>query len=530
MKKPIVLAIALTMPALLALPTAQALAQSTPGQAMTSATANASFSEAQLDSLLAPIALYPDTLLSHVLIAATYPLEVVQADRWVRANPDIGGEDAVNAVDDQDWDPSVKALVAFPDLLRRMSEDLDWTQQLGDAFLADEGRVMDHVQLLRNKAYAAGNLDKMEHVKVVREERVITIEPSVEQVVYVPAYDTRVVYGNWWWAGYPPVYWYYPNSYVYVSGFYWSSGIYLGSSFYYSGCRWHDRRVVVVDRHYRPRHYSNRYIASYREARPWSHNPVHRRGVAYYDRPTSDRYHSSRESYRDSHNYRQDADRRDYRQGNQTHDREGDRLRTSSNPHVQPNSARDQRQGRLTANPHQLVGQSKDTGGPYSQGRDQQHQGENRQRDASIPRYGNDARASNNQVRQPVMTGSQTLPRISTPGTSLEAARRSTAPAEANRANLPRQAPAPRQVQVRENAPQPRQAAPQPRETAPKVREIIPQSRIEPRQERNSRQETPRFTRSTQDSGSQGRSVDRSGDRGGDRGNDRSGNRGEDRR
>src|SRR5690606_12981568 len=96
------------------------------------------FNRAELDQMLAPIALYPDTVLSHVLIAATYPLEVVQADRWTRANTRYTGQSAVNAVEDQDWDPSVKALVAFPEILRRMSDDLDWTQRLGDAFLVDE--------------------------------------------------------------------------------------------------------------------------------------------------------------------------------------------------------------------------------------------------------------------------------------------------------------------------------------------------------------------------------------------------------
>lgn len=268
--------------------------------------AQAQFSQAQLDSILAPIALYPDTLLSHLLIAATYPLEVVQANRWVKRHPSLSGEDAVNAVENEDWDPSVQALVAFPDLLARMSDDLDWTQQLGDAFLADEGAVMDSIQNLRNKAYAAGSLDRMEHVKVVREDRIITIEPSIERVVYVPVYDTQVVYGNWWWPSYPPIYWHSPHSAVFVAGFYWGPRIFLGNNFYYSGCHWRNRRVIVVDRHshYRPTHFTNRAIVSYQKSQPWSHNPVHRRGVAYYDRSTSTRYHSSRESYQSARIYR----------------------------------------------------------------------------------------------------------------------------------------------------------------------------------------------------------------------------------
>lgn len=290
------------------------------------AATQASFSEAQLDSLLAPVALYPDTVLSHVLIASTYPLEVVEADRWVRNNPRYKGEDAVNAVDNQDWDPSVKALVAFPDILKRMSDDLDWTQQLGDAFLANEERVMDSIQNLRNRAYDSGNLDKVEHVRVIREERTIVIEPSVERVVYVPAYDTRVVYGNWWWADYPPVYWHYPSSYVFVSGFYWGPRVHIGPRFYFSGVHWHHRRVVVIDHHHRHNHrfYDSRSVVRHSNARHWHHNPVHRRGVAYYDNHTRERFNSPRESYRDAREYRTN-------------------LRDNT---IAPNRARDQRQGR----------------------------------------------------------------------------------------------------------------------------------------------------------------------------------------
>ncbi len=292
------------------------------------AATQASFSDAQLDSLLAPIALYPDTVLSHVLIASTYPLEVVEAERWARNNRRYSGEDAVNAVDNKDWDPSVKALVAFPDLLTRMSEDLDWTQQLGDAFLADEVRVMDSIQKLRNRAYDSGSLDKVEHVRVIREERTIVIEPSVERVVYVPAYDTRVVYGSWWWADYPPVYWHYPSNYVFVSGFYWGPRVHLGPRFYFSACHWHQRRVVVVDHHHHHRFYDSRSIVRHNNARHWHHNPVHRRGVAYYDNSTRERFNSPRESYRESRDYRSNL--------------RGDR---NSN-YIAPNRARDERQGR----------------------------------------------------------------------------------------------------------------------------------------------------------------------------------------
>lgn len=323
MKTPakIALTLSLMIPLLIGCANSQAVDKTT----YSTTASQTEFSQAQLDAMLAPIALYPDTVLSHVLIAATYPLEVVEADRWAHNNKGLKGDDAVEAVDGEDWDPSVKALVAFPDILERMSDDLDWTQRLGDAFLADEERVMDSIQTLRNRAYDSGNLDKVEHVRVVREEKIIVIEPSVERVVYVPAYDTRVVYGNWWWPDYPPIYWHYPSSYVFVSGFYWGPRVYLGPRFYFSGCHWRDRRVVVVDHHHHhshPRFYDSRSIVRYQGARHWSHNPVHRRGVAYHDDRVRTRYNSPRESYRDARVYR-------------------DSVR---NQHIAPNQARDSRQ------------------------------------------------------------------------------------------------------------------------------------------------------------------------------------------
>lgn len=331
----IALMVSLLLPLVVGCTTTQAVDQ--PGY--NSVASQTSFSDAQLDSLLAPIALYPDTVLSHVLIASTYPLEVVDADRWARNNTRLKGEDAVNAVDNKDWDPSVQALVAFPEILQRMSDDLDWTQQLGDAFLANEARVMDSIQKLRNRAYASGSLDKVEHVRVVREEKIIMIEPSVERVVYVPAYDTRVVYGNWWWADYPPVYWNYPSSYVFVSGFYWGPRVHIGPRFYFSGAHWHQRRVVVVDRHHHHRFYDSRSVVRYSQAKHWHHNPVHRRGVAYHDNHTRERFHSPRESYSNARQYR--AGLRD-----NNVNRGGFASENRANARIAPNNAREQRQGR----------------------------------------------------------------------------------------------------------------------------------------------------------------------------------------
>lgn len=256
-------------------------------------TEQTAFSRAQLDQMLAPIALYPDTVLSHILIAATYPLEVVQADRWVQANSQLGTADAVQAAALEDWDPSVVALVAFPDILRRMSENLNWTQDLGEAFLADEQMVLDEVQLLREKAYAAGSLQDMKYAQIEKQEKTIIIEPATQQIIYVPYYDTRYVYGSWWWPDYPPVYWHTPVNYVHVGHFHWGPRIFVDTHFFFSTPRWRERRVVVIDRHVRrqmPHFNSAKKIAAYRGATHWQHEPKHRRNIRYRNEKVSNVY------------------------------------------------------------------------------------------------------------------------------------------------------------------------------------------------------------------------------------------------
>lgn len=242
------------------------------------------FSQAEIEQMLAPIALYPDTVLSHLLIAATYPLEVVQAERWTQRHPDLQGAEAVAAAEDQDWDPSVKALVAFPHILERMSEDLDWTQNLGDAFLLDEERMLLGIQELRQRAYAEGHLKTTDYVEVVREPDTIIVESRTREVVYIPYYDTRVVYGTWHWPDYHPVYWHRPANYYWHSGFYWGPGIRVDHGFYFSSFHWGQRRTVVVHVHSHqppPRFTSGRSIARHERARHWRHDPYHRRGVEY---------------------------------------------------------------------------------------------------------------------------------------------------------------------------------------------------------------------------------------------------------
>lgn len=241
------------------------------------------FSQAELDQMLAPIALYPDSLLSQILMASTYPLEVVEAARWSRANPGLSGEAAVRVVQDRNWDPSVKSLVAFPQILGMMDEKLDWTQRLGDAFLVQQGQVMDTVQDLRQRAYAAGNLQSTEHYRVVRQAQTIIVESPSPQVIYVPYYDPFVVYGAWRWPAYRPVYWAPWHGYSvrvgYSSGFRWSVGITIGSGFFFGACDWSHRYVRVAS--VRPFYYH------YVDARPttvvnvWQHVSTHRRGVPY---------------------------------------------------------------------------------------------------------------------------------------------------------------------------------------------------------------------------------------------------------
>ncbi|WP_376696666.1 DUF3300 domain-containing protein [Wenzhouxiangella sp. EGI_FJ10305] len=243
------------------------------------------FSQAELDSMLAPVALYPDSVLSHVLIAATYPLEVIQAARWSREHPGLRGEDAVAAVEYRNWDPSVKALVAFPELLGRMDEDLDWTQNLGDAFLMQEEEVVASIQYLRSEAYSKGHLASNDRVKVVREKEYIYIEPARTRVVYVPYYDPRVIYSSWRWSSHPPRYWHRPSGFSVSMNFHWGRPYHVRPNFYFSSFHWAQRRVVVVNHHH---HYyrdhgfrSGRDVARFKQARHWKHDPTHRRGVSY---------------------------------------------------------------------------------------------------------------------------------------------------------------------------------------------------------------------------------------------------------
>lgn len=251
-----------------------------------------SYTEAEIAQLLAPIALYPDSLLSHILIAATYPLEVIQAERWLSENPTLTGTAAVEAAADKPWDPSVIALTATPDVLKRMSDDIAWTQNLGEAVLTDEEQVLAGIQVLREQAYAEGQLASNEHVLIEREQanKTIVIETVKREYIYVPYYDPRVVYGSWRWYEYPPVFWPRPTLSVSIgngwyNGIYWGVSYHVPSAFYFSYMAWPQRHIVVNHHYYHqpPRRHPHRYHVI-DEGKRWQHNPQHRRGVAYKHR------------------------------------------------------------------------------------------------------------------------------------------------------------------------------------------------------------------------------------------------------
>ena len=242
------------------------------------------YTQAGLDQLLAPVALYPDALLSQVLMASTYPLEVVEAARFSRTYPGLRGDEAVRAAQDREWDPSVKSLLAFPHLLQRMDEQLGWTKQLGEAFLAQENDVMDTVQRLRRKARAAGHLLSDERLRVLDDGTVVVVEYVNPSYVYVPYYDPWIVYGTWGWPAYPPVVWAAWPDYVAVRpGIWWGTRVGISVGFFFGSVSWPQRHVTVVNvtnYYVRPpvvRH--NVVVRRPIEIGRWRHHPAHRRGV-----------------------------------------------------------------------------------------------------------------------------------------------------------------------------------------------------------------------------------------------------------
>jgi uncharacterized protein DUF3300 len=264
----------------------------------------------QLDSLVAPIALYPDPLLSQVLVASTYPLEIIQLQQWIQKNSSLKGDDLTNAVQKQDWDPSIQAMSVFPDLVKRLSDDIKWTTDMGNAFLAQQGDVMDAVQRMRKKAMDAGNLKSSEQQKVetktVETQTVVVIQPASTQVVYVPVYSPVVVYGPPIYP-YPPIY--YPPPSYYAAGVFIAFGVGIAYGSYYRGgwgygCGWgrgnYNNNINI--------NINNNYVSHYNKTNinnvnrnninnvnrngnnNWQHNPQHRGGTPYSNKATANQY------------------------------------------------------------------------------------------------------------------------------------------------------------------------------------------------------------------------------------------------
>jgi hypothetical protein len=248
----------------------------------------------QLDALLAPIALYPDDLLAQVLMASTYPLEVVEAARFVQQNPALSGAALDDAVRTRRWDPSVQSLTAFPQVLAMMSDRLEWTQQLGDAVLANRQQVMDTVQALRARAEATGTLQDTDQQHVYSSDQEIIIEPTQFDYVYVPVYDPLVTYGPWWVASYQPFFWYPPAYFGYPVrwhgvGIVWGRPCRVDRNHWgWARPEWRAGRIdVTIGRN---EFFNRPQYRNYRGSVSWQHAPEHRRGVAYGSAQVRDRF------------------------------------------------------------------------------------------------------------------------------------------------------------------------------------------------------------------------------------------------
>ena len=275
--------------------------QTSPAAATTPAAGGAASEESvkltpeQLDSLVAPLALFPDPLLAQMLVASTYPLDIVEAQQFVSKNSSLKGDALAKEAENQPWDPSVQALVSIPDALKKLSENIAWTQDLGDAFLAQQSDIMDAVQRLRGKAKEAGKLESTEQqkveTKVVESKETIIIEPASTEVVYVPSYSPTVIWG-------PPVYPYPPIYYPPYYGGAWLGfgvGIAIGigiSGGWGWGCGWHGggNTININNNNNYVNHYNRSNNVNRSGNSNWQHNPQQRGGAPYKDKATANRY------------------------------------------------------------------------------------------------------------------------------------------------------------------------------------------------------------------------------------------------
>ena len=257
----------------------------------------------QLDAMVTPIALYPDGLVGQVLVASTYPLEIVQLNQWLEKNKGLTGKALTDAVEKQPWDPSVQAMATFPDVVKNMTENVKWTADLGNAFLAQQGDVMDAIQRMRTRAQQSGNLQSTQQqtvqTRVEDNKTVVVIEPSNPEVVYVPTYDPVAVWGAPVAYPYPPVY--YPPGYVATGLISFGVGMAIGAAWggggWGWGCGWGGSNININNNNAFINHYnSNRVNGGNRYAgngNSWQHNPAHRGGAPYGDRSTAQRFGGS---------------------------------------------------------------------------------------------------------------------------------------------------------------------------------------------------------------------------------------------
>ena len=248
----------------------------------------------QIEALVAPIALYPDPLLAQCLVASTYPLDLVSAQQWLDRNTNLKGADLEAAAEQQPWDPSVQGLVAIPDALKRMSENVEWTTDLGDAFLAQEDEVMDAVQRLRAKAKEAGKLESTEQQKVetatVDDQTVIEIQPASTEVVYVPSYSPSVVWGVGVYP-YPPIYYppYYGGAWV-GFGVGIAIGIGISGGWGYASHWGGNNNITINNNNNYVSHHNRQNNVNRSGNSNWQHNAQQRGGTPYKDRATAQKY------------------------------------------------------------------------------------------------------------------------------------------------------------------------------------------------------------------------------------------------